>query len=145
MVEGDIQYLLDQLDLQAGVLGGPETLTNLLTQLRAALDSPQGIYAGPETKISCTHCGTEAAPRFILRHWNGVYEVLCANNDGSGCWDQAVPPMCGKFGPQGAACTNLSELRITDVNGHSYGCVCAIHVGDALKGASQYTVFPLER
>jgi hypothetical protein len=144
-VQGDVQYLLDELDLQAGMLGSPETLTSLLAALRDSLNNPQGIYAGPETPVRCTSCLTEAAPRFILRHWNGMYQLLCANNDGSGCWDQGQPGMCGQFGSQGQACTNASEFRVTDVNGNLIGFRCSQHCGAVMSGAPQYLVFPLER
>ena len=51
----------------------------------------QKIELSYGTKACCTECGREDAPYLFLKKSNGLYQLLCKDFDGSGCWPNTEP------------------------------------------------------
>jgi len=106
----------------------------------------QKIELSYGTKACCTECGREDAPYLFLKKSNGLYELLCKDFDGSGCWPQSSRTLCNYSDYRSVQCTQLAEFKVqcgADPIRNYY--VCKDHIGMFLQSYSVYKVYPLDK
>lgn len=107
----------------------------------------QTIALSQGTKAICTACKREDAHTLILRRRRGLYELLCKQNDGSGCYPNYPRVNCKFQHPEGYLCLQLAEYEVCSAeDGRYLNQACADHLGDVLPSGntSAWVVYPLE-
>lgn len=139
----DLTTTLNKLvDTTPDIAGAVGILSSLIEeeqyQQRVVLDS--------NTKAVCTSCGKEDAILLYFRRRQGLYELLCRNNDGSGCYNNSSRVLCQHVDSDTVNCTQLAEHEIrVGFDNLAKHLSCTDHVGTFIGTASSYKVFPLDK
>lgn len=122
-----------------------QMLAALLASEEEDLTRTQSIILQHNTKAVCTSCGKEDALVLVIRRREGLYEALCRNQDGSGCYPNSTNTLCNYTDPDGVPCQQLAAWRVSLGQDHirQYKA-CTDHVGQFLGRASVHTVTPVE-
>src|SRR4051812_17000078 len=105
----------------------------------------QKIIPSTGTKPVCSICGRVDAHTFLLRRKAGLYELLCKQEDGSGCYPLATRRNCSYTYPNQMDCPQVSEYCVAigkaRLNPRE---VCRDHVSEVLRHGPIYQIWPLE-
>lgn len=130
-----------------GVLNNGEGITiNNTVNLRPDKDEiVQQIIPSSGTKLVCTSCGRADWHLLILRRRAGYLEGLCKQMDGAGCYPLASRRGCGYTYPEGFDCPKLAEYVVAvGEEEHRARQVCRDHIGEVIRNAPLYKIWPLE-
>ncbi len=105
----------------------------------------QKIVCSTGTKPVCTRCGKTDFHVLLLRRRAGLYEALCKQEDGSGCYPLATRRNCSYTYPNQVDCPQVAEYCVALGKEQLYERqVCRDHVGELLAQGPLYQVWPLE-
>jgi len=106
----------------------------------------QVIVPSYRTKLVCSSCGREDFHTGILRNCRGLYELLCKQNDGSGCYPNSSQVLCRWTDSDQLPCNQLAEYEVLDSTGRKITESCSEHLGRMLiKGTTEaHQIYPLK-
>lgn len=130
-----------------GMIQGPHFVTGTQIGTRE-LEKPeivQTIMPSTGTKPVCTTCGRQDGHTLLLRRKAGLYELLCKQQDGSGCYPLSTRRNCSYSYPNNIDCPQVAEYVVAiGEERRSERQVCRDHVGEVLRQGPLYQVWPLE-
>lgn len=132
-----------------GCPNGPAFVTGM-TVIQPTVELPvaeivQTIVPSTGTKPVCTSCGRQDGHTLLLRRKAGLYELLCKQQDGSGCYPLSTRRNCSYTYPNNIDCPQVAEYAVAiGAERRSERQVCRDHIGEVLRQGPLYQVWPLE-